>query len=218
MCNYLQNKLQRLVKADTSGSGFPTNLSDTGIFADLASLTPNPEIVSYEPIIAFWSDYAVKRRWFCIPDTTNTVSYASDANWIFPSGMMWIKHFDLETTRGNPSTKKRIETRVLVKNDSGTYGVSCAWNAAGSEAVLAPDAGTNFVVTVQDGPNVIQQQWEIPSRSACLACHTPVAGHVLSWNTRELNQVADMNGFTGNELSMLSQAGYLDAIINAPVI
>jgi len=31
--------------------------------------------------------------------------------------MMWIKHFDLETTRGNPATKHRIETRVLVKNE-----------------------------------------------------------------------------------------------------
>jgi hypothetical protein len=133
--------------------------------------------VNYEPIIAFWSDYAVKRRWFCIPDMTNAVTYATDANWLFPSGMMWIKHFDLETTRGNPATRQRIETRLIVKNDTGAYGVSYAWDPTGTEAYLAPDAGTNFFITVQDGTNTIQQQWEIPSRSSCLACHTDGGGH-----------------------------------------
>jgi hypothetical protein len=216
MANYLQNKLQRLVNTDISGSGFPTKLSDTGIFADLATLTPNPGVINYEPIIAFWSDYAVKRRWFCIPDMTNAVTYATDANWLFPSGMMWIKHFDLETTRGNPATKKRIETRVIVKNNTGAYGVSYGWDPTGTEAYLVPDAGTNFFITVQDGTNTIQQQWEIPSRSSCLACHTDAGGHVLSWNTRELNQTTNMNGFTGNQLTLLSLAGYLDTSINTP--
>src|SRR5438552_457141 len=216
MCNYLQNKLQRLVVGDVSRSGFPTKLSDTGIFAELSTLTPNPGIVSYEPIIAFWSDYAIKRRWFYIPDMTNTVAYVTDANWGFPSGMLWIKHFDLETTRGNAATKKRIETRVLVKNDTGSYGVSYAWDDSGSEAYLVPDAGTNYLLTVQDGINVIQQQVDIPSRASCLACHTPAGGHALSWNTRELNQVTNLNGATGNQLALLSQAGYLNTAITAP--
>jgi hypothetical protein len=216
MCNYLQNKLQRLVIGDVINSGFPSKLSDTGLFADLTTLTPNPGIVSYEPIVAFWSDYAIKRRWFCIPDMTNTVTFATDANWLFPNGMMWIKHFDLETIRGNPGTKKRIETRVLVKNDAGAFGVSYAWNGTGTEAFLVPDGGTNFNVTVQDGTNTIQQEWEIPSRSSCLACHTEAGGHVLSWNTRELNQVTNMNGFVGNQLTLLGEAGYLNTIIGAP--
>jgi mono/diheme cytochrome c family protein len=216
MANYLQNKLQRLVTADVSNSSFPATLSDAGIFADLATLTPNPGIVSYEPNIAFWSDYAIKRRWFCIRDLTNTVSYVTDANWLFPGGMMWIKHFDLELTRGSPTTKKRIETRVLVKNDAGCYGVSYAWNDAGSEAFLVPDSGTNFFLSVQDGASVVQQQWEIPSRSSCLACHTVAGGHALSFNTRELNQPTNMNSFTGNQLALLSQAGYFQTPVTAP--
>src|ERR1051325_1508362 len=147
---------------------------------------------------------------------TNSVTYPTDPNWLFPSGMMWIKHFDLETTRGNPATKKRIETRVLVKNDTGAFGVSYGWDAAGSEAYLVPDGGTNFNIAVQDGGTVIQQQWEIHSRSSCLACHTDAGGHALSWNTRELNQTTNMNGVVGNQLSLLSQAGYLDTTITAP--
>jgi glucose/arabinose dehydrogenase len=208
MCNYLQNKLQRLVYADTSNSSFPTTLSGTGIYADMTTLAPNPGEVNYEPIVAFWSDYAVKRRWFCIPDMTNTITFVVDGNWTFPTGMKWIKHFDLELTRDDPSTKKRIETRVLVKTTNGVYGVSYAWNDAGTEATLVPDSGTNFNLTIQDGTNISTQNWEIPSRSACLACHTAVAGHALSFNTRELNQDEIMNGFAGNQIALLSGAGY----------
>jgi len=214
MCNYIQNKIQRLISADAPHSTFPAKLSDTGIFADLASLTPNPGIVSYEPIISFWSDYAIKRRWFCIPDTTNQMGFAADTNWTFTSGMMWVKHFDLELTRDDPSTKKRIETRVLVKTTNGCFGVSYQWNNAGTEAFLVPDGGTNFNVNVLAGTNTIAQQWEIPSRSSCLACHTVVAGQARSFNTRELNQATNMNGVAGNQLTLLSQAGYL----NTPIL
>jgi hypothetical protein len=211
LSNYIQNKIRRLVRADANTAAFPQKLSDTGVFTDVATLTPNPGIVNYEPIIAFWSDYAIKRRWFTIPDLTNTMTFTADGNWTFPTGMKWIKHFDLETTRGNPATKKRIETRVVVKTTNAVYGVSYQWNDAQTEAYLAPDGGTNFYVTVLDGTNTIQQQWEIPSRSGCLACHTPVGGFGLSFNTRELNQATNMNGYSGNQLSLLSQAGYFSS-------
>ena len=216
MCNYIQNKIQRLVHTDAANSAFPAKLSDTGIFADLTTLAPNPGIVNYEPIVSFWSDYAIKRRWFCIPDTTNQMIFGADTNWSFPDGMMWIKHFDLELTRGDPTTKKRIETRVLVKTTNACYGVSYQWNDTGTEAFLVPDGGTNFYVNVLVGSTNLVQQWEIPSRSSCLACHTPVAGHALSFNTRELNQATNMNGAAGNQLTLLGAAGYLNTTITAP--
>ena len=174
MLNYLQNKIQRLVTADVSGSGFPAKLSDTGIFADLGTLAPNPGIVSYEPNVAFWSDYAIKRRWFTIPNLVDTVGFNVDGAWTLPTSMKWIKHFDLEMNRGNPATKRRIETRVLVKTDTGVYGVSYKWNDTQDEAFLVPDAGDFFSLTVTNGGVPTQQDWEIPSRSSCLACHTPV--------------------------------------------
>lgn len=219
MCNYLQNKLQRLVSSDAAGSGFPTKLSDTGVFADLATLTPNPGVVSYEPIMPFWSDYAIKRRWFTIPDPTNRVVFAKDASWTFPTGMMWIKHFDLEMERGNPATKRRIETRILVKTDDGVYGVSYKWNDTEDEAYLVPDEGDFFSLTVTNNGVPVQQQYEIPSRSSCLACHTPVAGYALSFNTRQLNKEFSMNGVMGNQIATLGQSGYLTAPVgNIPTL
>jgi uncharacterized repeat protein (TIGR03806 family) len=210
-CNYLQNKIQRLIVADASGSTFPQKLSDTGVFADLATLAPNPGIVAYEPNVTFWSDYAVKRRWFSIPDLTSTVGFATDTNWTLPAGMVWIKHFDLEMERGNPATKKRIETRFLVKTTNSVYGVSYKWNDAQTEADLVADGGDLFNLTITNAGVPQTAVWEIPSRSSCLSCHTAVGGLALTFNTRQMNRTNTMNGVTGSQMDLMNNAGYFSS-------
>ena len=216
VANYVMNRIERLIRVDGGDASFPQKLSDTGAFADLTDLAPSPGLVNYDPIVPFWSDHAVKSRWFGIPNLTDTVTHVTDGNWTLPTGMVWVKHFDMEMTRGNPATKQRIETRFVVKTTNSIYGVSYAWNAAGTEAFLVPDGGTNFNLTITNGLTTITQQWGIPSRSECLACHTAAGGHALSFNTRQLNQSSVMNGFTGNQLATLSAAGYFAAPISAP--
>ena len=216
IANYAQNRIERLIRVESPNTSFPQKLSDTGAFADLTDLAPNPGLVNYEPIVAFWSDHAIKRRWFGQPDLGSTVTHVTDGNWTLPAGMVWVKHFDMEMTRGNPTTKQRIETRFVVKTTNSIYGVSYAWNAAGTEAYLVPDGGTNFNLVITNGINTITQQWGIPSRSECLACHTAVGGYALSYNTRQLNQTAIMNGLAGNQLASLSAAGYFSNPVSAP--
>ncbi|MFO1487316.1 MAG: LamG-like jellyroll fold domain-containing protein [Verrucomicrobiota bacterium] len=216
VANYVMNRIDRLVRVGASDTGFPQKLSDTGAFADLTDLSPNPGLVNYDPIVPFWSDNAIKRRWFGIPNLTDTVTHVTDGNWTLPAGMVWVKHFDIDYERGNPATRHRLETRFLVKTTNSVYGVSYAWNAAGTEAFLVPDGGTNFNLTITNGLTTVVQPWGIPSRSECLACHTTVGGQALSYNTRQLNQTATMNGQTGNQLSLLSAAGYFANAVPAP--
>ncbi|RYD38850.1 MAG: hypothetical protein EOP85_16810, partial [Verrucomicrobiaceae bacterium] len=199
----------RLANGDVSSTGFPTTLAATGLFSDLTDLSPAPGLIPYEPILSFWSDHAVKRRWFTIPNATGKITWNKDGNWSFPTGALWVKHFDLETTRGNPATKKRIETRVLVKTAAGTYGVSYRWNNAQTAANLAADTGEEFDVTIDDNGTARTQRWHIPARTSCQTCHTPQAGHVLSFNTRQLNRDNTLNGFSGNQISLLADHGFL---------
>ncbi len=202
------NRILRLV-SDTTPGGFPATLSETGLFADVADLSPSPGVLSYEVNLAFWSDHALKRRWFIVPDATNTMTWSRDGLWTYPSGTVWVKHFDLELERGNPATKKRIETRLIVKNDAGAYGVSYRWNDSGTEATLAPDEGVDFSLSITNGGVVGTQTWHIPSRAECLVCHTPQAGHALSFNTQQLNRTNTIDGATGNQLELLHAMGYL---------
>ncbi len=208
-CAYLTGKIMRLTTGSTVIDGFPTTLGATGLFSDLTDLSPAPGLLPYQPNLTFWSDFAVKRRWFTIPDPVSKMTWSKDGNWTYPTGTVWVKHFDLELSRDNPATKKRIETRVLVKTDTGTYGVSYRWNEAQTEANLVEDAGTEFDVAIDDHGTPHTQRWQIPGRSSCLTCHTPQGGHALSFNTRQLNLDNTINGYSGNQLTLLSQNDFL---------
>ncbi|WP_264488519.1 PQQ-dependent sugar dehydrogenase [Luteolibacter arcticus] len=216
LTDYSGTRIRRLVTA-TPGSAFPNTLGATGLFTDLATLTPAPAVVPYSVNLSFWSDHAVKRRWFSIPDGTSRMTWSREDAWTFPAGQIWVKHFDLETERGNPeSPKKRIETRVLVKNPEGIYGVSYRWNAAGTQATLAADGGETFAVEVIKDGAPYSQTWNIPSRAQCNICHTPEAGYALSFNTLQLNLEGTIEGFTGNQLDFLESQGYLTNSPDSP--
>lgn len=204
------------LKSNTVGADtFPATLSATGLFADIANLTPNPGVLPYEPNVTFWSDHAKKRRWFALPE--GQFGFNTDDTWTFPAGALWVKHFDMELRQGDPTSRKRLETRVLVKNAGGVYGVSYRWNEAGTEADLVSPAGASFNLAVDDDNNpvtpAISRPWLIPSHTQCITCHNPGAGHVLGFDTRQLNHArTPLAGQTGNYLELLESAGYLGTL------
>ncbi|HUR60508.1 MAG TPA: PQQ-dependent sugar dehydrogenase [Opitutaceae bacterium] len=206
-----EGRIKRLVGSTAGGTTFPATLSATGAFSDLASLTPAPGVVPYEPNVSFWSDHATKRRWFALPDNTSAFGFAVDGPWTLPTGAVWVKHFDLELTRGNPSTARRIETRFLVKTATSSYGLTYRWNDAQTEATLVPDEGADANFAVVENGVTRTQTWRFPSRAECSTCHTAAGGHALSFNTRQLNRDQVFPGGTANILTALAQAGYLNA-------
>jgi poly(beta-D-mannuronate) lyase len=189
--------------------GWPQLLSETGAFSEFLRLTPNEGILTYEPNLSFWSDYAKKSRWFYIPPGS-TIGYSENSNWQFPEGSVWIKHFDMELRRGDPSQAFRIETRFLVKTAFSIYGVSYRWNEEGTEATLVGEDGVSFELSLFDGANPITQTWSIPSRSDCLVCHTFTGGEALSFNTRQLNRTQEIDGLEQNLLQYLSDHAFLN--------
>ena len=216
LCDLDNGILRRLVVNDALGSTFPQTLSDTRLFSDLSDLSPAPGLLPYSINLPFWSDHGIKRRWFMVPDGVGDFTYSRDGEWSLPNGTIWVKHFDLDLTRGNPATRRRIETRLLVKNAAGVYGVSYRWNAAQTEATLAPDQGVDIPLNIIENGNPRVQTWRIPSRADCLACHTSQAGHALSFNTRQLNLSSNMNGFIGNQIALLEGHGFLTNSAGSP--
>lgn len=220
-------KIMRLKEVAPTTSTFPQLLSQTGAFADLATLAPNPGVVPYVPNLKFWSDHADKARWFVIKNTTDQMGYSRDGAWSFPEGMIFIKHFDMELDRSFPGTRrKRLETRFLVRTAESSYGVSYRWNEAGTDASLVGISGEDFDLPVVEGGTLVggqvtggtpvTQRWHIPSRGECLTCHNPNAGHALSLNTRQLNREGGLGSLNGNFLTLLSQSGYLSGFQEDP--
>lgn len=177
------------------GPDLPDKLSQTGIFSDLASLTPHPGIIPYTVNAPFWSDGARKRRWISVPTqkgglsgATGQIGFVPVGEWDFPDGTVFIKHFDLPIDETDPSVTKRLETRVLVRDRSGgVYGVTYKWNDEQTDATLLPGSLREEVrIHTADGKSRTQS-WYYPSREDCLVCHNRVAKHVLGVNTRQLN-------------------------------
>jgi|GEM_PF-725699 len=223
----INKKIYRLKEVAPTLTNFPTLLSQTGAFADMATLTPNPGVVPYTPNLKFWSDGADKSRWFALKNTTDQMTYSRDDLWNFPPGMIFVKHFDMELNRDFPGTaRKRIETRFLVRNPSGLYGVSYRWNDQGTDATLADNSGEDFDLAIRTGGTnnggvvtggtVATQPWHIPARGECLSCHNANAGHALSMNMRQLNRPGTLAGASGNFLTLLAQSGYLTGFGDNP--
>ena len=212
------NRVMRITIQPPGPEDYPSSLSELGLFADLSDLTPNPGVVPYSPNLTFWSDGAEKKRWFVIKNLTDSIGWSQDGNWSFPDGMVWVKHFDFDLDRSHPGTvKKRLETRVLVRNATGSYGVSYRWNEAGNEATLSPNSGEDFTINYTDANGTpATLGWHIPSRAECLSCHTVTAGHALSMNTRQFNLQQTIQGQTGNLLTLLSDSGYLSGLTASP--
>lgn len=170
-----------------AGSGatpgaFPTTLAGTGLFSDVASLTPAPGLIEYEVASPLWSDGAAKRRWIALPSSGGVVEpirFATEGGWTFPVGTALVKHFELEQSGAPP---RRLETRVFLHQNGGWIGFTYRWNAGGTQADLLLD-GLVEDVTTTDGTTT----WGYPSPTGCLECHSGAAGRVLGVRTLQLN-------------------------------
>jgi uncharacterized repeat protein (TIGR03806 family) len=219
LCDGSDDVIKRLVYQPVSGGSIPTNLVETGAFADPATLTPATGFVPYEVNVPFWSDGAMKTRWFYIP-TNRTVAFRPALNWTFPTGSVWIKHFELELTNGVPSSRRRLETRLLVRdNASGVYGMTYRWGDSLTNAGLVAEEGLDESFVINEGGGILRTQvWHYPSRAECLRCHTTVGGLALGFNTPQLNRDFDYHGVTDNQIRAMQNAGYFGTVLAPPVV
>jgi uncharacterized repeat protein (TIGR03806 family) len=195
------------------GGGGATLLSQTGLFTDLSTLTPANGLIEYDLNMPFWSDGALKRRWVGIPQGA-AVTFSPTGAWTFPVGTVIVKHFEMQMTDGDPSSARRLETRVLTRTASAWMGFTYRWNAGETDADLL-SAGTSEVLTIQaSGGGTRMQTYEYPSSTDCLRCHTTAAGFALGLATRELNRDFDYGAVTDNELRTLNHIGYFTSSIN----
>lgn len=207
ICDVGDGKVRRLVKP-AADDVIPQTLADTGAFQDLQTLEPHPGIVPYDVNVSFWSDGAWKRRWFSIPDPAAKIHSAGKGRWEFPEGSVFIKHFELELVKGDPASRRRVETRFLVRNSEGVYGLTYRWNDAQDNAFLVGSHGDNQTFTVVENGVTRQQVWRFPSRSECITCHNPVGGLVLGVNGAQLNRTFNYGGGNVSQIRALAQAGY----------
>ncbi len=174
----------------------PASLAAAQVFSDLDAQTPAAGVVPYEVNAPFWSDGATKTRFIRLPPGKR-IAFASSGPWDFPDETLLIKNFYLDLVRGDPASRRIIETRFLVKRvgTPGWDGYSYLWNEAGTDATLLADSTTVAYVIddPQDPVGFFLQEYYFPARQDCEVCHTKGAGYVLGVHTAQLHAGAEQN-------------------------
>ena len=202
--------IKRLVFTVVAGVPYPATLADAGVFTNVATLTPHTGIEPYQVNVPAWSDDAIQSRWFYFPPA-RTFTFRATNNWTFPTGSVWIQHFEMELTNGVPDSRQRLETRLLVRDTgSGVYGITYLWGGSTNNATLVPEGGLDESFVVNDGGNLRTQVWRYPGRSECLLCHTAatLGGLALGFNTPQLNRNFNYPGIMDNQIRAMGNAGY----------
>ena len=223
--------LHRIVKAPPPAAteSFPRKLSETGLFASTPDLVPARGLIPYSVNAQLWSDGAEKERFLALPGDSqiefDAVVYPhgpnyADRGWRFPDGTVLVKTFSLAMEKGNPSSRKRLETRILqhrkMPGDDDEYGAqfwfgyTYLWNDEQTDAELLSAEGLNRSYTIRDPAEpggTRQQTWRYPSRTECTLCHTMAAKYVLGVTTLQMNKDHDYGKMRENQLAVLDRLG-----------
>ncbi len=184
----------------------PAQLSQTGCFDLSVAKRPRAHagLVPYDVVAELWSDGAKKRRWIGLPDGTS-MTLGSNGAWSAPVGTVIVKEFALETTPGNPATRRPVETRFLVNTaDYGWQGFSYRWNTQGTDASLLADAAQNIGWQMDDGST---HTHVYPSRAHCRSCHYVANGPLLGLRPEQLARWFDYDGTIADQLPTLAALG-----------
>lgn len=166
---------------DTSAE-FPRRLSETGLFASLASLQPAAGVVPYEVTVNRWLDGAEAKRWIAIPGTGQATLSAEGHTSKYPDGTVLVKHIELPQSAGEPI---RLETQLLHFENGTWRPYSYLWDEAGKDATLVDSIGADRAVQPDNGP---ERTWHASALNECRLCHNAGSGFVLGFVPNQLDK------------------------------
>lgn len=150
---------------------FPRRLSDTGLFANVAELVPSPGVIPYTINAPAWHDGASSTHHLALPGDAQ-VEFRPSKSWQLPDGAALVQTLSL--------AGRRLETRILLKQENDFAGYSYVWNEAQTDATLVEKTGADL--TLASG-----QPWRLPSRAECMMCHSREANFALTLQEAQLN-------------------------------
>jgi uncharacterized repeat protein (TIGR03806 family) len=201
---------------ETPRPEFPTRLSETGIFTSAKDHKVQPGILPYSVNAPAWADGAHVERFVGLPGETRID--LTNGGWSFPDGGVLMQTLSLQN--------RRVETRLLTRQNGQWAGYSYRWDDAQSDATLVGRNGEDADLAVSTGgansaspsarasansqPSTLNSQlskWRFPSRTECMGCHSRAANFVLGFTDLQLNRTHDYGSARDNQLRTLTHLG-----------
>ena len=211
--------------APRANENFPRKLSETGLFASLKEQTPAPGVIPYSINAEPWADHALAERFFAVPGKGTLGVYEKQnlqighvkGAWIYPTDTVFAKTMSLELERGNPASRRRLETQILHKDRTTWRAYNYIWNDEQTDAVLGDPDGLDRTFTIKEAGGSVKQTWHFASRTECLICHTTRAGSILGFNVPQLNRDHAYGSLIAAQLRTLGHVGLFEQSLPNPL-
>lgn len=188
-------------------------LSEYNFFeGDIKNQEPNFGVIPYEPISGLFTDYAHKKRFIWMPNNTSA-NYVNDYEILdFPTGTVLIKNFYYDNVQPLGNTKI-IETRLMIKKDTGWIFANYVWNDSQTEAIYDLTGSTVSGIEFIENDVTRIVDYKIPSESDCFTCHKKSGISIpIGPKPQNLNKDFTFTDGVENQLQKLLNVGYLSSV------
>ncbi|MHB1560306.1 MAG: PQQ-dependent sugar dehydrogenase [Isosphaeraceae bacterium] len=207
-------RLEPISDIDRPKQPFPTRLSETGLFTSVAAHAPHRAAIGYGVVAPQWADGASMERFAAFPGLDRIVQHPqlnAGGAWTLPNGSVLVQTLSIERLDdAGRAARRRIETRLLVRQQGEWTGYSYRWNPEQTDATLVPASGGSEDLEVPD-PGAAdgrrEQSWRFPARTECLVCHSRAAGFVLGFSPLQLDRDCRQGEKTVNQLRAFEGLG-----------
>lgn len=185
-------------------------LSEYNFFSgDMKEQNPVLGVLPFEPISSLFTDYAKKKRFVWMPKNSKA-TYQGDGTILdFPVGTALIKTFYYENVQPSNS-KKIIETRLMIKKQTGWIFANYVWNENQTEALL-DNQGSFVDLSWLEAGQPKQTTYRIPSEAECLTCHKKSDNPIpIGPKPQNINSLYTYSDGSKNQLAKWIEMGYLD--------
>jgi hypothetical protein len=103
---------------------------------------------------------------------------------------------------------RRIETRLMTRQDGEWAGYSYMWNDEQTDATLVEASGVDRDFMVGEHRTAGKKQaWHFPSRAECMVCHSRAANWLLGVSTAQFNNAKRGDSGMHDQLASLEKLG-----------
>lgn len=189
-----------------NGAKFPRRLSDSGLFQSVAKHAVADGVLPFSVNVEQWNDGATAERFIAVPESgtirVRPAPKAVEGSMFtravdYPLDTVLVKTLSLELVKGDPASRRRIETQVLHFDGREWQGYTYEWNADQTDATLVDRAGKNQkfqIVDPQAPGGHTTFDWRFSSRMECIRCHNPWSEYALAFSLPQLNRDHDFGG------------------------
>lgn len=190
------------------GQRIPNRLSDhPGLLAaGMGEVDGIPGVIPHAPATPQWADGALMERFMALPGLEQ-IGYTGSDGWNFPEDTVLIQNLLLPLDERDPMAGlRRMETRLLYLHEGQWRGYTYEWNEEESDATLLTGGRERSVTVLDTSGEPHQFNWNYPTRTECMQCHTSGANTVLGLTTAQLNTdfLYPESGVTDNQLRTLT--------------